>query len=403
MNADCDVLIAGAGPAGAALACALAPLPLRVWLVDAAPAPAPGQPDRRALALGLGSQRILQGLGAWSALAPQAAPIARLEVTEAGWPGVTRMTAAQIGAPALGWVVGDLALQRALLARVAGSAVQQRAAAVTALAPCEGALGVTLSGADGDTLIRTRLLVAADGSESTVCRLAGLARHGRELPESVLLAQLSTDRPHAGTAHERFAASGPMALLPGCAAGDYTLVWTLPHERADDLAALPARHLAPIAQEAFGWRAGKFLGLSNPRSVRLAHSWLGQATGERVLAIGNAANTLHPIAAQGFNLGLRDVAALAGLLADAAAGATDPGAASLLVAYQGARQDDWRQLRQVTGWLPRLFENPAPPLAGARGLGLAALDLLTPLKRRLMRRAMGLGGAQNRLQRGSWP
>ena len=128
-----------------------------------------------------------------------------------------------------------------------------------------------------------------------------------------------------------------------------------------------------------------------------------QATGERVLAIGNAANTLHPIAAQGFNLGLRDVAAVAGLLADAAAGQADPGAAGLLAAYQRARQADWRQLRQVTGWLPRLFENPAPPLAGARGLGLAALDLLAPVKRRLMTRAMGLGGAQNRLQRGRWP
>jgi 2-octaprenyl-6-methoxyphenol hydroxylase len=180
-------------------------------------------------------------------------------------------------------------------------------------------------------------------------------------------------------------------------------VCTLPHERADDLATLPARHLAPIAQEAFGWRAGKFLGLSNPRSVRLTESWLVQATGERVLAIGNAANTLHPIAAQGFNLGLRDVAAVAGLVADSVAGEVDPGAAGLLATYQRARQADWRQLRQVTGWLPRLFENPAPPLAGARGLGLAALDLLAPVKRRLMTRAMGLDGAQNRLQRGSWP
>jgi len=401
VSTDCDVLIAGAGPAGAALACALAPLPLRVWLVDAAPPPAARQPDRRALALGLGSQRILQGLGVWPALAPQAASIARLEVTEKGWPGVTRMAAADVRAPALGWVVGDLVLQRALLARVAETAVTRRAAAVTGLTPRDGSLGVTLTGPDGDTAVSTRLLVAADGSDSTVCRLAGLSRQTREVQDSVLLAQLSTDRPHAGTAHERFAASGPMALLPGCAASDYTLVWTLPHERASDLAALPTQHLTPIAQDAFGWRAGKFLDLSNPRSVRLAESWLTRATGERVLAIGNAVNTLHPIAAQGFNLGLRDVAQVAGLLA--AAGQDDPGAAGLLAAYQHARLDDWRQLRQVTGWLPRLFENPAPPLAGARGLGLTALDLLGPVKRRFMARAMGLGGAQNRLQRGRWP
>lgn len=403
MTTDCEVLIAGAGPAGAALACALAPLPLRVWLVDAAPPPAPGAPDRRALALGLGSQRILQGLDVWPALAVQAAPIERLEVTEKGWPGVTRMAAAKLGLPALGWVVGDLALQRALLAGVAGSAVQRRAAAVTALARGDSALEVTLSGAGGDTVVSTRLLVAADGSDSTVCRLAGLPRQVRELSDSVLLAQLTTDRPHAGTAHERFAASGPMALLPGAGSGEYTLVWTLPHERANDLASLPAQYLALIAQEAFGWRAGKFLGLSNPRSVRLHESWLARATGERVLAIGNAANTLHPIAAQGFNLGLRDVAVVAGLLAEAPAGDGEPGSPDLLAAYQHARQSDWRQLRQVTAWLPRLFENPASPLASARGLGLAAFDLFVPFKQRLMTRAMGLGGPQNRLQRGSWP
>jgi 2-octaprenyl-6-methoxyphenol hydroxylase len=398
VNADCDVLLAGAGPAGAALAGALAPLALRVLLADAAPPP--DGADRRALALGLGSQRILQGLGVWPALAGQATAIQRLEVTESGAPGVTRMAAREVGAPALGWVLGDRLLQRALQTRAAALGVERRAAAVSALESHGDALAVTLSGTIGDTLVRSRLLVAADGSDSTVCRLAGLARHHRELPDSVLLARLACDRPHVGLAHERFGAGGPMALLPGPGAADYTLVWTLPHERAEDLAALPARHLAPIAQDAFGWRAGRFLALAEPRSVRLAESWPVSATGERVLAIGNAANTLHPIAAQGFNLGLRDVATLAGLLADAAA---DSGADDLLAAYRREREPDWRRFRSATGWLPRLFENPAPPWALARGAGLAVLDLLAPVKRRLMRHAMGLAGPQNRLQRGLWP
>jgi 2-octaprenyl-6-methoxyphenol hydroxylase len=335
----------------------------------------------------------------WPALAGQATAIERLEVTESGAPGVTRMAAREVGAPALGWVVGDRALQRALLARAGELGIAPRAAAVSALASEDDALTVTLSGADGDTVLRTRLLVAADGSDSTVCRLAGLPRHHRELPDSVLLARLSCDRPHAGLAHERFGAGGPMALLPGPGTADYTLVWTLPQERAEDLAALPARHLAPIAQDAFGWRAGRFLALADPRSVRLAESWPVSATGERVLAIGNAANTLHPIAAQGFNLGLRDVATLAGLLA----GAADPGVGDLLTAYRRAREPDWRRFRAATGWLPRLFENPAPPWALARGAGLAVLDLFAPVKRRLMRHAMGLAGPQNRLQRGLWP
>ena len=167
------------------------------------------------------------------------------------------------------------------------------------------------------------------------------------------------------------------------------------------MATLPARHLAPIAQDAFGWRAGRFVALAAPRSLRLSEGWALEATGDRVLAIGNAANTLHPIAAQGFNLGLRDVATLAGLLAQRTGG--DPGASAVLAAYRRERAADWRAFRAATGWLPRLFENPSPPWALARGAGLGVLDLLAPLKHRLMRRAMGLAGPQNRLQRGAWP
>ncbi len=400
MTADYDVLIAGAGPAGAALACALAHLPLRVLLVDAAPPPDPKAADRRALALGLGSQRILQGLDVWSTLAALATPIRRVEVTEKGWPGVTRLVASELGQPALGWVLGDIALQRALLARLGDSPV--RRAAVTALAGGGEALAVTVREADGAAYqVTTRLLVAADGSDSAVCRLAGLHRHQRELPHSVLLGRLHTDRAHAGVAHERFAAEGPMALLPGAHPLDYTLVWTLPHERAQDLIALPSVHLIPLLQSAFGWRAGRFVELTESRCVRLREAWLTGTTANRLVAIGSAANTLHPIAAQGFNLGLRDVAELATGLA-AAAGA-DPGSADLVTAYWQGRQADWRGVRQATRCLPRLFENPAPPLAAVRGLGLASLDLLAPLKRRLMVRAMGITAPQSRLQRGYMP
>ncbi|WP_372716060.1 FAD-dependent monooxygenase [Immundisolibacter sp.] len=401
MTADCDVLIAGAGPAGAALACALAHLPLRVLLVDAAPLPDPKAADRRALALGLGSQRILQGLDVWSTLAEQATPIRRVEVTEKGWPGVTRLAASELGQPALGWVLGDIALQRALLARLEDSSVRRAAVAVTALADGGEALAVTACKADGVAYqVTTRLLVAADGSDSAVCRLAGLRRHQRELPHSVLLGRLHTDRAHSGVAHERFAAEGPMALLPGAHPLDYTVVWTLPHERAQDLITLPAAHLIPLLQSAFGWRAGRFVALTESRCVRLREAWLTGTTANRLVAIGSAANTLHPIAAQGFNLGLRDVAELATGLAAAAAVGADPGSADLVRAYQQGRQADWRGVRQATRWLPCLFENPAPPLAAVRGLGLASLDVLAPLKRRLMVRAMGVTAPQSRLQRG---
>lgn len=404
MTTDCDVLIAGAGPAGAALAVALAPLALRVCLADAAPDPAVATPDRRALALALGSQRILAGLDAWPALAPAAAPIRAIVVTQRGWPGATRLDARSLREPALGYVVGDRALHRALLARLADGPVHRLAAAVGAITPAGERLEVSLAAADGSPRqVTTRLLVAADGSGSAVCRLAGLPAHRRELPDSVLLAQLRTDRPHHGVAHERFADGRALALLPAPGACDYTLVWTLPHERAADLAALPPSIVAPMLQDAFGWRAGRVCCLDHLRCVPLREHWLKRATGPRLLAIGNAANTLHPIAAQGFNAGLRDVATVAELLAEASRADGDPGADRLLTAYRRRREADWRRLRLATGWLPRLFENPAPPQAAARGLGLAALDLCGPLKRRLMRRAMGLHGPQNLLQRGRWP
>ena len=404
MTTDCDVLIAGAGPAGAALALALSPLALRVCLADAAPDPAADTPDRRALALALGSQRILAGLDAWPALAPLAAPITAITVTQRGWPGVTRLDARTVREPALGYVVGDRALQRALLARLAGSAVRRLPAAVGAITPADEQLEVTLATADGSPQrLTTRLLVAADGSGSAVCGLAGLATQQRELADSVLLAHLHTDRPHHGVAHERFADGRALALLPAPGTCDYTLVWTLPHERAADLAALPPSIVAPMLQDVLGWRAGRVRRLDQMRCVPLREQWLTQATGTRLLAIGNAANTLHPIAAQGFNSGLRDVATVAELLAGASRADDDPGADTLLAAYQRRREADWQRLRLATGWLPRLFENPAPPQAAARSLGLTALNLCGPLKRHLMRRAMGLHGPQSPLQRGRRP
>jgi 2-octaprenyl-6-methoxyphenol hydroxylase len=404
MTTDCDVLIAGAGPAGGALAVALAPLALRVCLADAAPDPTVDTPDRRDLALALGSQRILAGLDAWPALAPLAAPISAIVVTQRGWPGVTRLDARSLREPALGYVVGDRALQRALLARLADSPVQRLPAAVGAITPAGERLEVTLAATDGSPQhVTTRLVVAADGSGSAVCRLAGLTTQQRDLPDSVLLAQLHTDRPHHGVAHERFADGRALALLPAPGACDYTLVWTLPHERAADLAALPPSIVAPMLQDAFGWRAGRVRRLDHLRCVPLREQWLTRATGARLLAIGNAANTLHPIAAQGFNSGLRDVATVAELLAEASRAGADPGADALLATFQRRREADWRRLRLATGWLPRLFESPAPPQAAARSLGLAALDLCRPLKRHLMRRAMGLHGPLNPLQRGRWP
>lgn len=389
-GADCDVLIVGAGPVGASLAAALAHAPLRVTLADARPAGDPGPP--RTIALTLGSLRILEGLG----VDAPGAPILRVHVSDHGHFGRVVLDAATVRVPRLGAVMAEGPLRRALLDR--GRAEPLMPARLVALRQDAGGVTATLATPDGAAHTRrARLLIAADGTDSTACALAGLALRERPTGIGALVGTLRTSLPHAGTAFERFTDAGPVALLPGEQPRQRHFVWTLPSERAQRLA-LVGTHLLTLFGQRFGSRAGRFEALENHAHFALREAHREVLRG-RVLAIGNAAHTLHPVAAQGFNLGLRDVAVLADLLADAGRGGADPGDAALLARYVASRRADWRLARTFTRLLPALFEDRGPLFTCARGAGMTALQLAPPAGRAFARAAMGLWRPRSALER----
>ena len=395
-----DVVIAGGGLVGASLALALGNSGLHVRIVDPASPTAAQQPgyDDRSTALAPASRRILESLGVWSAIAPEAAPIRTIHVSEQGGFGITRLHAAREGLDALGWVVPN---------RVLGSALQAR---LTPLAPAvatvtAGVSGVTtdLEGArvaldDGRT-VSTRLVVAADGTHSVLREQLGLSQRVDDYHQQALVANVTPARNPAGLAFERFTPDGPLALLP-LTGGRCALVWTVPGERAETLAALPEAAFLDALQTAFGYRLGRFLAVGRRSVYPLGLRRSEQRVTERGVVIGNAARTLHPVAGQGLNLALRDVAELAERLHAAGQRGGDPGAAELLAGYSDARASDHRRVTVFTDGLVRLFSNRLPGLRLARNLGLVGMELLPAAREQLMHRAMGRFGRLPRLARG---
>ncbi|WJW75877.1 2-octaprenyl-6-methoxyphenyl hydroxylase [Thiohalobacter sp. IOR34] len=398
-----DILIAGGGLVGASLACALGGQGLRIGLIEAHPfeaADAPGYDDR-AIALAQGSQCIFQGMGLWPALAPHASPIERIHISDRGRFGFARLDAGEAGVAALGYVA---------LGRDMGVVLGRRLAEledVELLCPArfvevaldEAQVQVDIEQDGRQRRLGARLLVAADGSRSPIREQLGIATRVRDYGQTALIANVTPQRPHRQVAYERFTDSGPLALLPldgeRCA-----LVWTLAREAVDEVLALDDAAFLAALQDRFGYRLGRFLKVGRRDVYPLSLLRAREAVRSRLALIGNAAHTLHPIAGQGFNLGLRDVAALAEVIVDAVRAGEDPGALQVLDRYAGWRAADQRRVMAFTELLLRLFGNPLPPVAWARDLGLLAFDLLPPLKRQFGRLAMGRAGRLPRLARG---
>lgn len=401
---DFDVLIAGGGMVGASLAAMLAGTPLRVAVVEAVPRESDAQYsyDERTTAFNAATHRILHTLGLWSALADDAARIGSIHISEQGQFGVTRIQAEALGLPALGFVVPNRSLGRVLYARI------EAADNITVLCPeaveqfeqdaDSEAVQVHLRG--GETL-RTRLLVGADGARSAVRDAAGL---DAELINYAQKAIVSVVRPASdpkGWAYERFTPDGPVALLPHTAdpaTGDarMVLVWTRPSHEAESLLALDDSAFLDRLQACFGRRLGALDQLGKRLSYPLYRVMADAVVGPRLVLIGNAANNLHPVAGQGFNLGLRDAAALAERLVEA----PDPGAAVLLNAYAAARQADRQATAGLTHGLLQVFGNAVPGLRLGRNLGLTVADVVPSLKRRMARQTTGFAGDVPKLARG---
>lgn len=396
-----DIVIAGGGMVGASLALALAGLPLRTLVVEAMPPADAAQPsyDDRATAVSESSRRILDSIGCWAQLAAGAAPIRAVHVSERGAFGVTRLRAAEHGLSSFGHVVENRALGQALWQRLESAArVSLRVPArVTGLEQDDDGVMVALDAGDGSaTQVRARLLVAADGAQSPTRALAGIGEETRDYHQVAVIANITPAEDHGGTAFERFTASGPLAVLP-LARGRATIVWTLPPPRAAAVMALADEAFLAELQHAFGYRLGVFRKVgrraSYPLSLVQARSWHAG----RVVLAGNAAHGIHPVAGQGFNLGLRDAAALAELVARHPG---DPGQAAVREEYAEWREADRARTVRDTDSLVQVFTSALAPLRAGRRLGLVGLDLLPAARAMVARRGMGLAGRLPRLALG---
>lgn len=401
---DYDVLIIGGGLVGVNLACALEGLGLRLGLVEAAPLNVSRHPsyDDRTLALAQGTRRIFQTLGLWPALAATATPIRQIHISERSAPGCAWLDSQEHGVAALGYVIEARLLGAALLERL------PKLGGVTLLCPARlEEVMVTADAAHATirhddqrlTSVRARLLVAADGADSPVRTQLGIAALRWDYGQHAVIANVTPTRPHANIAYERFTSDGPVALLPmreqRCA-----MVCTV---RDADLAAVMALDdagLLRLLHQRFGQRLGLFQRVGRRQSYPLFLLKSRAHVRPRVAIIGNAAHTLHPIAGQGFNLGVRDVAALAEVIADAHHAGEDLGALSVLNRYADWRRWDQRRTIAFTDALQRLFDNRLTPVRAFRNLGLLGFDLLPPLKQAFARQAMGLEGRLPKLTRG---
>ncbi|UCG72616.1 MAG: 2-octaprenyl-6-methoxyphenyl hydroxylase [Chromatiales bacterium] len=405
MTPTVDIAIAGGGMVGASLACALAQLPLRVAVVERVPFDNDAQPsfDLRTTALSRTSQCILDSLGIWGDVADCAAPIRRIHVSERGRFGTTVIEAAREGLPALGYVLENRRLGKVLWERLAAADnVQLLApAGIDDATPAADHIAVHVAADGGDQELAARLLVVADGARSQLRAVLGIAADTRPYGQTAIIGTTEVTKASDGeTAYERFTPDGPMAVLP---AGDgrYVFVLTQADAAVDETLALDDQAFCELLQRRFGHRLGRFQRVGQRVAYPLALTQSRELTAQRAAIVGNAAHGLHPVAGQGYNLGLRDAATLAELIADDLRdGAGDPGAPALLQAYVDWRHRDQRNVVAFTDGLIRLFDLPAGALGGLRGLGLAAFDMVPGAKSALARTTMGLGGRLTRLARG---
>lgn len=394
MNDTFDVLIVGGGLVGASLAIALDGAGLRVALAEAAPPRVDLQPsyDERNLVLARVSVNALETLGVLDATTP-AVPLHRIHVSRRGDFGAVRLDAAELGLPPFGAVLPARELGNALLRRLerCHGLIRIAPARAVAIEPGDAATDVRFDTPDGLREVRTRLLVGADGTESFVRERFGIGSERCDYTQSAIVTTLTTERPLDGQAFERFTASGPVALLP---LGERRagLVLTVPAAEADAIAALDDDAFLACVHARFGWRAGRFTRPGRRKPYPLARRLAVRTTAPRMALVGNAAQTVHPIGAQGFNLGLRDALTLAELLREAADHGADPGDAALLARHVERRAPDRAATTSFSDDLVRLMGNEFLPLRLARMLGFHALDRIAPLKRRFALRGMGYRG-----------
>lgn len=412
-KSDYDLIIVGGGLVGASLAISLAEQDCRIALIEASAFRSEQLPsyDDRAIALSFGSRRIFEGMGLWPVLAKKVTPIKRIHVSDQGRFGFTRLDCDEENVDALGYVITARELGMSLLARLDeyvnsvhnDKLTLMSPASVTGITLADDQARLTINHEGKSETLSSKLIVAADGGQSSIRQQLGIDTEERDYQQTAVIANLSPGRPHQGVAYERFTTQGPMALLPlspqdnedRCA-----LVWTREPKDAERIMTLDDATFLAEAQACFGQRLGRFTKIGQRHAYPLTLIRAGEQVRARLALIGNAAHTLHPIAGQGFNLGLRDVATLAQAILDAHRANQDIGALQVLEPYAQWRARDQHQVIGFTHFLVESFSTRFLPLAVARNLSLLATDILPPVKHTLARHAMGLAGKLPRLARG---
>jgi 2-octaprenyl-6-methoxyphenol hydroxylase len=386
-----NVLVVGGGLVGASLAIALDAAGCRVTLVEAAAPRADAQPsyDERNLALARATVNGLMAIGVWPLAAAQATPIRHIHVSRAGEFGSARLDAAHHGVDALGWTLPARELGSALLRRLDACRQLQRLApaSLSGLSQFADGWRAQIQTPDGTQYVDAALLVGADGTESFVRAQLGIAADVHDYRQTLFVCTITPERDPLHRAWERFSDEGPIAMLP-LAERRCGLVLTVDAQCAAQVAALDDAGFLALAQRRFGWRLGRLgrPGKRYPYTIKRVAA--RSLTAPRAVLVGNAAQTVHPIGAQGFNLGLRDALTLAELVAAQA----DPGCAQTLARYAARRAPDRAGTMAMSHDLVRWACMPEPWLAPLRSLALLAYDRVPPLQQALARRGMGFRG-----------
>lgn len=425
-----DLIIIGGGLAGASLACALQSATLqtklKIAVVEAFALNNDAQPsyDDRTVALSYGSRCIFEAMELWPALAPFAEAINSIHISDRGHFGVSRLTKEQEAVEALGYVLENRDIGQQLYASIQQSSdiqlfcpaqllsLQQSTGEQKAVDQQQnsdrqqGQVTIEISSGEKKQSLTADLLVAADGNNSQVMQLLNIGSSRKNYQQSALVTNITAGKKHNNVAYERFTDTGPLAFLP-MTKNRCSVVWTLKPQQAEYLYALNETDFTAELQQRFGYRLGQIKKIGKRQIYPLFLHSATQMVQGRVVIIGNAAHSVHPVAGQGFNLALRDAALLAELIVNNKRMAADIGAATMLQQYVTQRQADINQVYRFTDGLVKTFSNSIAPLAQLRALSLLLVDIMPDVKHQLALQSMGLSlglsldrGGLSRLNRG---
>ena len=405
-EADYDIIIAGGGMIGTSLGLALAPLQLRVAIIEAVARSAAQQPsfDERSTALSRSSQRTFEAMGLWPEIVAASTPIKNIHVSDKGHFGFSHIDASEQKVEALGYVV---------INRVLGEVLQSSLTSVDGLdllcparicevVSSDEVVTTTIEERGERRTLTCKLLVAADGANSSVRDMIGISASRVDYEQVAVIGNVLPDVAPENRAFERFTDTGPIAMLP-IADDRAAFVWMLSPSNAEDLLALSDEEFTDRLQDTFGYRLGKFSKVGKRAAYPLALTRANGLIAKRSVVIGNAAHGLHPVAAQGFNLGMRDVAALCECIVDARDAqeeTIDCGSAAILENYAEWRRSDQQKLVRFTDGIVRLFGDQRPPVRVLRNIGMLGFDMIPGVRKAFAKHTMGLAGRLPRLSRG---